>query len=240
MLWVGRVVMVFAAILDSIQDRVVSLHRHRATLKAVVAHGPHELWASSRALWNAATGLHERAQAIVADNKHAHAGGAVWGAWRLPAKLQVCLAAHAIVPVHVCMLWRHDQKCRAHSSQCMWNSRQQHGSTCFTIARKIRQANASMACSMKHLPEYIQAAPEMRSKGVDMIACVSVNDAFVMDAWGKSVGGADAAVTMLADGNAAFTTAMGTALDLTERNVGIRSQRYSAVIEDNTVRAACS
>lgn len=88
---------------------------------------------------------------------------------------------------------------------------------------------------MKHLPQYIKASPDMRAKGVDMVACVSVNDAFVMDAWGKSVG-ADGHVTMLADGNAKFSQAMGTGLDLSDRNVGIRSQRYAAVIDDLVVR----
>jgi peroxiredoxin len=92
---------------------------------------------------------------------------------------------------------------------------------------------------MHHLPQYIAASDEMRQKGVDIVACVSVNDAFVMDAWGKSLG-ADGRVAMLADGDAKFARAMGTDLDLTGRNAGIRSQRYSAIIVDLRVLLSCS
>jgi glutaredoxin-dependent peroxiredoxin len=71
-------------------------------------------------------------------------------------------------------------------------------------------------CSLKHLPGFIEKADEIKKKGVDTIACVSVNDAFVMDAWGKAVG-ADDKVLMLADGSAAFTKAIGAELDLNEK-----------------------
>ena len=71
-------------------------------------------------------------------------------------------------------------------------------------------------CSLKHLPGFIEKADEIKSKGIDSIACVSVNDAFVMDAWGKSAGAGDK-VMMLADGNAGFTRALGVDLDLTDK-----------------------
>ena len=71
-------------------------------------------------------------------------------------------------------------------------------------------------CSLKHLPGFIEKADEIKAKGVDHIACLSVNDAFVMDAWGKSAGASDK-VMMLADGNAGFTRALGVDLDLTDK-----------------------
>lgn len=92
-------------------------------------------------------------------------------------------------------------------------------------------------CSLKHLPGFIEKADELKAKGVDTIACVSVNDAFVMDAWGKSVG-ADGKVLMLADGSALFTKAIGTELDLTDRGLGVRSRRYALLIDDGVVKAA--
>lgn len=90
-------------------------------------------------------------------------------------------------------------------------------------------------CSLKHLPGFIEKGDEVKAKGVDTIACVSVNDAFVMDAWGKSVGAGDK-VMMLADGNAAFTKAMGVDLDLTDKGLGIRSRRYAMLVEDQVVK----
>ncbi len=91
-------------------------------------------------------------------------------------------------------------------------------------------------CSAKHLPGYAAAAGSFKAKGVETIACVSVNDAFVMDAWGKdqNVGGK---VMMIADGSADFCRAIGLELDLTERGFGIRSQRYSMLVEDGVVTA---
>ena len=90
-------------------------------------------------------------------------------------------------------------------------------------------------CSLKHLPGFIEKADELKSKGVDTIGCVSVNDAFVMDAWGKSVG-ADGKVTMLADGSALFAKAIGAELDLTDKGLGIRSRRYAMLIDDGAVK----
>ena len=91
-------------------------------------------------------------------------------------------------------------------------------------------------CSAKHLPGFVAAAESFKAKGVETIACVSVNDAFVMDAWGKDqkVGGK---VMMIADGSAEFSRAIGLELDLTERGFGIRSQRYSMLVDDGVVTA---
>lgn len=90
-------------------------------------------------------------------------------------------------------------------------------------------------CSAKHLPGFKEKAAELKAKGVDLIACVSVNDAFVMKAWGESQNvGED--ILMLADGNADFTRALGLELDGSKFGMGLRSQRYSMVVEDGVVR----
>jgi peroxiredoxin len=91
-------------------------------------------------------------------------------------------------------------------------------------------------CSAKHLPGFVAHAGKFNDKGVDTIACVSVNDAFVMAAWGKDQDVGDA-VMLLADGSARFTRALGLELDLTARGLGVRSQRYSMLVEDGVVKA---
>lgn len=90
-------------------------------------------------------------------------------------------------------------------------------------------------CSMKHLPGFVTNADALKKKGVDTIACVSVNDAFVMDAWGKDQKVGDK-VQMLADGSAKFAEALGLSLDLTDKGLGKRSQRYAMVVEDGVVK----
>ena len=90
-------------------------------------------------------------------------------------------------------------------------------------------------CSAKHLPGFKEKAAELRSKGVDAIACVSVNDVFVMDAWSKAAGAEK--VEFLADGNADFTKAIGLSMDRSGFGLGIRSQRYAMLVEDGVVRA---
>ncbi|GAA2561579.1 peroxiredoxin [Pseudonocardia hydrocarbonoxydans] len=90
------------------------------------------------------------------------------------------------------------------------------------------------ACSDFHLPGYVLRADELRAKGVDTIACVAVNDAFVLRAWGESVGN-DGKVVMLGDGNAEFATAAGLVLDGTGFGLGTRSQRFAAVLRDGVV-----
>ena len=90
-------------------------------------------------------------------------------------------------------------------------------------------------CSAKHLPGFVEKASELKDKGVDTIACVSVNDVFVMDAWGKDQDTAGK-VEMLADGSADFTKKLDTVLDLTERGLGVRSSRYSMLVEDGVVK----
>lgn len=89
-------------------------------------------------------------------------------------------------------------------------------------------------CSMVHLPGYIQHGAELKAKGVDKIVCISVNDPWVMDAWAQSAGAGD--IVMLADGGGAFTQAMGLVLDGSGFGLGIRSQRYSALIENGVVK----
>jgi peroxiredoxin len=89
-------------------------------------------------------------------------------------------------------------------------------------------------CSNVHLPGFVEGGAELRAKGVDTIACVAVNDPFVMDAWGKAHGVGDD-ILMLADGNAEFTTAMGLLLDGRGFGLGQRSKRYAAVLQDGVV-----
>ena len=89
-------------------------------------------------------------------------------------------------------------------------------------------------CSAKHLPGFLEKGVDLKAKGVDSIACVSVNDVFVMDAWGKSQDVGEK-VTMLADGNGAFAKALGLELDASKFGMGPRSQRYSMVVKNGVV-----
>ena len=89
-------------------------------------------------------------------------------------------------------------------------------------------------CSAKHLPGFKEKAAALKAKGIDTIACVSVNDVFVMKAWGDNQGVGDD-VLMLADGNGDFTRAVGLELDGSRFGLGSRSQRYAAVLEDGVV-----
>ena len=90
-------------------------------------------------------------------------------------------------------------------------------------------------CSAKHLPGFVEKAEAFKAKHVDEVACVSVNDAFVMNAWGKSSDAGDA-VTMLADGNGEFAQAVGLTMDGSKFGMGQRSQRYSMLVEDGVVK----
>ena len=89
-------------------------------------------------------------------------------------------------------------------------------------------------CSAKHLPGFIQHSDALKAKGIDTIACVSVNDAFVMGAWGEQQRAGDK-VMMLADGNGDFTRALGLELDATKFGMGKRSQRFSMVVDNGVV-----
>jgi glutaredoxin/glutathione-dependent peroxiredoxin len=89
-------------------------------------------------------------------------------------------------------------------------------------------------CSAKHLPGFIQHSDALKAKGIDAIACVSVNDAFVMGAWGDQQKAGDK-VMMLADGNGDFTRALGLELDATKFGMGKRSQRFSVVVDNGVV-----
>jgi len=89
-------------------------------------------------------------------------------------------------------------------------------------------------CSARHLPGFLERAAEFADKGVDEIACVSVNDAFVLQAWAAQAG-AEGKVTMLADGNGDFAEALGLAADFSKFGMGKRGQRWSAIVDDGVV-----
>ena len=90
-------------------------------------------------------------------------------------------------------------------------------------------------CSAKHVPGYVNNFDALKAKGVDAIACMSVNDAFVMGAWGKEQK-ADGKVHMLADGSADYTRKLGLELDLTPRGMGMRCQRFSILVDNGVVK----
>ena len=89
-------------------------------------------------------------------------------------------------------------------------------------------------CSAKHLPGYVEHAAELKSKGIDQIGCLAVNDVFVMNAWGRQAGSDD--IVMLADGNGEFAHALGLEMDASGFGMGQRSQRFSLVAEDGVVK----
>lgn len=88
-------------------------------------------------------------------------------------------------------------------------------------------------CSARHLPSYVDKASELKGKGIDEIACISVNDPFVMSAWAQRDGSDD--ITMLADGNGDFADAVGLTMDGSKFGMGNRSQRYSMIVDDGVV-----
>lgn len=90
-------------------------------------------------------------------------------------------------------------------------------------------------CSASHLPGFVANADKIKAKGVDDIVCLSVNDAWVMSAWGKDQNADE--IHMVADGSANFTQAVGLELDRTEGGMGMRSQRYAMIVEDGVVTA---
>jgi len=89
-------------------------------------------------------------------------------------------------------------------------------------------------CSARHLPGFVDRADEMKAKGIDEVACVAVNDAFVMQAWGESAG-ASGKVTMLADGNGDWARALGLTMDGSKFGLGERGSRWSAIVNDGVV-----
>jgi peroxiredoxin len=90
-------------------------------------------------------------------------------------------------------------------------------------------------CSARHLPGFVEKADELAARGVDEVACIAVNDAFVLQAWARDAG-AEGKVTMLADGNGEFSKALGLTMDASKFGMGTRSQRFSAIVEDGVVR----
>ncbi|HEX9208608.1 MAG TPA: peroxiredoxin [Steroidobacteraceae bacterium] len=90
-------------------------------------------------------------------------------------------------------------------------------------------------CDAKHLPGFVEKAGEIKAKGVDTVACMAVNDVFVMNAWGKHSNVGDK-VLMLADGNAAYAKALGLELDASGFGMGIRGQRFALIVDDGVAR----
>jgi len=90
-------------------------------------------------------------------------------------------------------------------------------------------------CDAKHLPGFVEKAGDIRAKGVDAIACMAVNDAFVMKAWGKAQN-TDGKVEMIADGNADYTKALGLEMDASGFGMGIRGQRFSLLVDNGVVK----
>jgi glutaredoxin/glutathione-dependent peroxiredoxin len=91
-------------------------------------------------------------------------------------------------------------------------------------------------CDAKHLPGFVEKAGDLRAKGVDAVACIAVNDAFVMKAWGKSQS-CDGKVQMIADGNAEYTKALGLEMDATGFGMGTRGQRFALIVDDGVVKS---
>jgi glutaredoxin/glutathione-dependent peroxiredoxin len=89
-------------------------------------------------------------------------------------------------------------------------------------------------CSARHLPSFVEQADALKAKGADVVACVAVNDAFVLDAWAKSQGVEDK-IVMLADGSGDFIRKLGLEMDMTARGLGVRSQRFALVAKDRKV-----
>jgi peroxiredoxin len=89
-------------------------------------------------------------------------------------------------------------------------------------------------CSMKHLPGFVDQAAAIKAKGVDTVACMAVNDVFVMSAWGQSASAGDA-VLMLSDGNGEYTKALGLELDASGFGMGARAKRFSAIVDDGVL-----
>ena len=89
-------------------------------------------------------------------------------------------------------------------------------------------------CSAAHLPGYVVNVDAIKAKGVDTVACLAVNDAFVMGAWGEAQNAEH--LLMLADGSADFTKAVGLELDLTDKGLGVRSQRYAMIVDNGVVK----
>jgi len=91
-------------------------------------------------------------------------------------------------------------------------------------------------CSAKHLPGFVRNADALKAKGIDAIVCISVNDAFVMDAWARAQNVGDH-VTMAADGSARFTKAAGLDVDMSGKGYGLRCRRFSMIVEDGVVKS---
>lgn len=89
-------------------------------------------------------------------------------------------------------------------------------------------------CHAKHVPSFLDNLDALKAKGIDTVACVAVNDVFVLDAWAKATG-ADGKIMFLSDGSADFTKATGLVFDATEVGLGLRSQRYAMVVDDGVV-----
>ena len=94
----------------------------------------------------------------------------------------------------------------------------------------------SPTCTESHLPGFVRETANITAKGVKTMACVSVNDRFVMNAWGNQLGAIEAGISMIADVNADFTRAIGAELDLTAAGLGLRSTRYAMIAQDGVIK----
>lgn len=104
-----------------------------------------------------------------------------------------------------------------------------------TIALFVVPGAFTPTCSNKHLPGYLELSDKLKAKGADEVWCVSVNDPFVMGAWGRDQG-VNGRVRMLADGSAEWTRKLGLDLDLSGHGLGVRSRRFSAILKDGVVK----
>ena len=162
-----------------------------------------------------------------------HASNAALGAWR------ESVAIPGKPPLHVAITTAPSSARRASPRSAVLPSRalepvRDVGSSREASGAMAPGAKSPPTCSARHLPGYVENNEALRAKGVDTVACLAVNDVFVMTAWAKEQA-VDGHITMLADGSGTFTKALGLELDLTARGLGVRSQRYAMVVRDGRV-----
>ncbi len=129
----------------------------------------------------------------------------------------------------------------SHSDASVGTARRRNGNTRHCNERSAINGSVNSrpaftpTCSLNHVPGYIEKEGDLQDKGVALIAVTSVNDVFVMNAWAKSLGADHEGFVFLADGSAVFAKAIGLTLDLADRGLGLRSQRYAMLVDDGVV-----